>query len=187
MSSSRLDAFKGVIATTELPDLGPGPRPGVLPAGLLTERIASLATSMGIPAPVRTQLQCAALLWHDHHDPAHALAQEDHTSEGSWMHAIVHRREPDYSNSKYWFRKVGRHPRFPRLAEAVASLRAKAENTDLSKKLLPEGEWDPFAFVDACAKAAGRAAQDPAVTRLRQIQALEFDQLLEHLVCSADH
>src|SRR5262249_11090967 len=41
----------------------------------------------------------------------HALAQAhegDKTCD--YWHAIVHRREGDFDNAKYWLRQVGRHP-----------------------------------------------------------------------------
>src|SRR5207245_11135 len=43
-------------------------------------------------------------------DESHTISQGIHTVEGSYWHAIMHRREPDYSNAKHWFRKVGQHP-----------------------------------------------------------------------------
>jgi hypothetical protein len=45
----------------------------------------------------------ATWLWHDFLDEAHKIAQDDESAEGSWLHAIVHRREGDFSNSKYWY------------------------------------------------------------------------------------
>lgn len=41
---------------------------------------------------------------------AHAVAQALPDSTGSMWHAILHRREGDFSNSKYWYRNAGRHP-----------------------------------------------------------------------------
>src|ERR1041384_5983899 len=42
-------------------------------------------------------------------DKSHTVSQGIHSVEGSYWHAIMHRREPDYSNSKYWYRRVPAH------------------------------------------------------------------------------
>ena len=39
---------------------------------------------------------------------AHAIAQADPSTLGSWLHGIVHMVEPDRSNSMYWYRRAGR-------------------------------------------------------------------------------
>src|SRR5687767_13390080 len=53
---------------------------------------------------------CFAGLWlyFDFLDESHAISQDLDTAEGSYWHGILHRREPDYPNAKYWFRRVGR-------------------------------------------------------------------------------
>ena len=79
-------------------------------------------------------------------DEAHKIAQEIRNAEGSYWHAILHRREPDAFNSGYWFRKVGVHPIFEELRkEADASGYARAVR------------WDPLAFIDFCEQARTRA------------------------------
>jgi hypothetical protein len=84
---------------------------------------------------------CHAGLWlyHDFLDESHTISQEVETPTGSFWHAIMHRREPDPSNSKYWWRRVGNHP------------------------VLAELEYgDPVAFVDRCerARAKGNAEEE---------------------------
>ena len=55
---------------------------------------------------------CLAALWlyHDFLDESHRISQSVHGREGSYWHGIMHRREGDYANAKYWFRRVGAHP-----------------------------------------------------------------------------
>jgi hypothetical protein len=94
----------------------------------------------------------------------------------------MHRREPDYWNSKYWWRRVGKHPCFPELARRVAELLEKKVENDLAAKLVPHGDWDAFAFVDACEAAADLPASDARVQLLREIQRIETKIALEHFL-----
>ncbi|SVC14658.1 uncharacterized protein METZ01_LOCUS267512, partial [marine metagenome] len=43
------------------------------------------------------------LLWNDALDSSHKIVQNIGTKTGNYWHAIMHRRENDYSNAKYWF------------------------------------------------------------------------------------
>jgi hypothetical protein len=57
-----------------------------------------------IPALLQALLLDAAGDW----DSAHMIAQNDFTSEGSWVHAYLHRKEGDLSNAGYWYSSAGR-------------------------------------------------------------------------------
>ena len=60
-------------------------------------------------------------------------------------------------------------------------LTAQKQNA-LASQLIRNGEWDAFAFIKACEEASDLKSSDPRVMLLRQIQAIESEALLEHLV-----
>lgn len=39
---------------------------------------------------------------------AHALVQDDASSEAAWVHAHLHRIEGDVDNAAYWYRRAGK-------------------------------------------------------------------------------
>lgn len=84
---------------------------------------------------IRPISKAALYLWNDDLNQAHLLAQEIESATGSLIHAIMHRRQADFSNSKYWFRQVGAHPVFINLVHEFSG-------------------WDPVSFVDRCQQVA---------------------------------
>jgi hypothetical protein len=49
-------------------------------------------------------------LWHDLHgdwDTAHRIIQQLSDVHAMWIHAYLHRKEPDLSNARYWYRNAG--------------------------------------------------------------------------------
>ncbi len=140
----------GVLLADRLPDLGPG-------SPNLAARAALLAVDAS-PA-------CRAGLWllHDFLDESHSISQDLPSKEGSFWHAIMHRREPDLSNSKYWWRQVGSHEVLDRLREDAPAL-GYAFST-------------PFAFVDFCeqVRGTGTAGEDLA----KRVQMLEWQLLFD--------
>ncbi|MCA9079697.1 MAG: hypothetical protein KDA58_04020 [Planctomycetaceae bacterium] len=111
------------------------------------------------------------------HEYSQSIEGEGRHVAGDFWHGIMHRREPDYHNSKYWFRRVGQHPVFPELAEQAATILANTtEAADWSHRLT-RGGWDSFAFVDLCQRAA-RDEDSPLGIAARQIQLTEMLLLL---------
>ena len=116
-------------------------------------------------------IQSTALLWHDHLDESHNFSQDISSADGSFLHGIMHRREPDYSNAKYWFNRVGAHPAYPEILERVTPLVA-----DTSLENLAVTEWDSAAMVDA---VSGTRSGSNEYELLQQVQRAEFEVLLE--------
>jgi hypothetical protein len=126
---------------------------------------------------------CLSGLWllHDFLDESHKLSQEIDTPDGSFWHAIMHRREGDFENSKYWFRRVGRHPVFGRLGQRVQIVAADVADASASlgeTRLHGSGEWDPFAFVDLCEAVVRGRSRDSDLCL--DIQQAEWELLFDH-------
>src|SRR5437763_62058 len=115
-SSPALEKLRPLMATPDLPELGPGPRASVLPMTTLNQRLDEFLRQAPSAVAAHEFVRAAVLLWHDHLDAAHQIAQDLPGPDGSFLHGIMHRREPDYGNAKYWFQRVGRHPCFEPLA-----------------------------------------------------------------------
>ena len=115
-------------------------------------------------------------LYHNFLEDSHKLSQSIDTPTGSYWHGIMHRREPDFSNSKYWFRKVGIHPVFEALQRDAASL-ARGQDTS-ALFLVEQGTWDPFAFVDLCEACLSGQSSDKMLCR--EIQQREWELLFEY-------
>ena len=128
------------------------------------------------------------LLWTDALDVSHVVSQQIHTKTGSYWHGIMHRREPDYSNSKYWFGRVGNHPVFPDLRQkAVDLLTANGTKSevlsDIASTIEKKEDWDSFTFVDWC-QVAGRSNDqslpEDSAQFLQELQTVEFELLLDY-------
>ena len=127
-------------------------------------------------------IKSGLLLWNDALDESHNISQGLGNQTGSYWHGIMHRREPDYSNSKYWFGRVGTHPIFPALRERALELFKGTPNpsdalAEIGGTIETQEAWDSYQFIDWCQAAEGDSDSD--VTRfLQQVQAEEIKLLL---------
>jgi hypothetical protein len=174
MSEQIFAQLKLLLATDEPPELGPGPRAGVMSEAMLNSKMDSLLATTRLSSTRQQLVRSLVLLWHDHLDASHTISQGIENPDGSFVHAIMHRREPDAWNSKYWWRRVGSHAAFPEISQRVSKLLA-GEKSDLVKRLVPGGKWDACAFVDACDAATDKSL----IQALREVQRIETKALLE--------
>lgn len=93
--------------------------------------------------PEFPMLHAAAWLYVDELDRAHRICQDQGSGAGAFLHAIVHRREGDFWNSKYWWRRAGTLPSL----------------------LL---DVDPFKFVDVVEVSDGDSDPDPDLIEVQR-------------------
>ncbi len=108
---------------------------------------------------------------------SHAISQELHGADGAYWHALMHRREMDFSNSMYWFRRVGVHPIYASLQAAAREMADGAPHPS-ARFLKTNTAWDAFAFVDLCEES--QAGRSPCEALCRRVQQREWQLLFDH-------
>ncbi len=143
-----------------------------------------LVPNMKSPADALS-VKAGLYLVNDYIEAAHVAAQAaDETGQNTtaaYWHGIMHRREPDYDNARYWFRRVGAHAVFSAIGgEAAGLMRDEAFSRRLRCPAVIDGHgrWDPMAFIDLC-EECGRTWDDRAQAA-GQLQEIEMRHLLKY-------
>jgi hypothetical protein len=88
----------------------------------------------------------------DELDAAHAIFQDDPSPQGSYWHGMLHRREGDLFNARYWYQRAGRVRGLPRMADfsaeallrlCEADAKGRAPTSDIEAALeMQRTEWE---------------------------------------------
>jgi hypothetical protein len=167
-------AVRDLLAPDFLPPLGPGTPNDRFRASLISLQIDTAFAPRGVRDREMAAC-CLAGLWllHGFLDESHKISQEIETTSGSYWHGLMHRREPDFGNAKYWFRRVGTHSVFEPLRRFAAKLASNAPHQ--AAFLARQSTWDPVAFVDLCETSIEENA--PCQQLCRKVQRVEWDLL----------
>lgn len=171
--------FAPLLKTDRCRPLGPGK-----PQSSNREKLRDLEPQAAlahakIVDPAMAELCCSAVwLLYDFLEESHRRSQRVDTESGSYWHGIMHRREPDYPNAKYWFRRVGDHPIYPELRKAARQLAREADVDDTIAPLQTQTQWDPFMFIDMVEAVEERRSHNAKL--LQQIQQYEWERLFDY-------
>jgi hypothetical protein len=171
-------------------------RPALYPAEewdeLLDIKISKLALEAGesIQAEYASLVKAGLHLMNESLDKSHSLSQGIDNTTASYWHGIMHRMEGDYSNAKYWFRMVGKHPVFILLHQQARQEHQQSESNSIIngslksqlEKLMAGPVWDPYVFIDLVQHQVNVAQEDGAEELLKQIQSIEMKLLLQYSI-----
>ncbi|MFI4860062.1 MAG: hypothetical protein ACIAXF_05205 [Phycisphaerales bacterium JB063] len=140
----------------------------LLPTDPAPPEVVSLVQSVVDHPALAPHLGVQAGLWLyvDELDKSHDCSQALPGPTGCYWHAIMHRREGDFNNAKYWYRKAGAHPAMNHIDLAGGT----AAGSDMA-------EYDAIEFVDRVARADAR--HEPDSPDLVALQHHEWKALFE--------
>ncbi len=182
---SRFDpqSYGPVVATllegAPLNELGPGTANARV-HDALKALTSEILTGGAVLHDRQMALACIAALWlrHDYWDQSHNVLQDLDMPEGSYWHGILHRREPDFGNARYWMRRVGTHAVYGPLLVGARRLTVEAKPAPAAAFLLEQKLWDPGSFIGLCEEALDDSP--PLNTLVKRIQCLEWELLFDH-------
>jgi hypothetical protein len=125
-------------------------------------------------APDATAAMAGLWLYFSCFEEAHELVSKSESRECELWHAILHRQEPDAGNAAYWFRKVGTHPAYSKIAQAATRVVEKIPRAEFRL-----GKWDPFAFIAFCERARTQPGSSQEQAAL-EIQRAEWQILFDY-------
>ena len=103
-------------------------------------------------------------------DEAHRIVQSDTSGPGAYLHGMIHRREGDLDNARYWFRRTGRLGFFADLHRAACSV---------SPEMAKQEDWDPYLFVGLAEQA--KFGDTDLLPHCVALQKVEFDGVFDAL------
>lgn len=152
------------------------------------QMLDGVAPEQLLTAPVKSKEHADAMLgglwlWHDALDECHRIVQDIASPTGSFWHAIMHRREGDFSNSKYWYRRCASHQVVRMMGSVASSLAGEHLPDRLVGGAIGSG-WGSGGFVDLVAAVHNKPADPRRVIAIRFQQA-EWQALFEYCACEA--
>lgn len=132
-------------------------------------------------------VQGALYLYLDCFEEAHNVANaHEGTWQGNWLHAILHRREPDAANAKYWYARVQAPETDYRIigwaAREVLGAKPPEGLEALAEAVRKSGSWEPEVFTDLCDRYRKEDPASPAYRLLALLQGIEWEGYLKSVL-----
>lgn len=167
--------YQELVVCGPTPDSATKLLDGVTPEQLLTLPVKNSDDASALLA--------GAWLWLDGLHECHAIAQDLIGPTGAFWHAIMHRREGDFSNARYWYGRCQDH-RARRLVSAMAMDVVGRHTRDKSILKIVAGEYNPEALVDLV-QSVHQHPDDPRRGSAVRLQQVEWEALFYHCAYEA--
>jgi hypothetical protein len=161
------NAYSSLVVEGGTPTMARDLLEGVKPEQLIVGSASSLVAPNAMLAGL--------WLWHDGLEESHRISQSMHDATGSFWHAIMHRREGDFSNSKYWYAKTSGHPLYETLAREAGDAINHLPADKRLLRIVAIG-WNANALVDLV-ESVHENPKDPAYKAAVELQRLEWKVL----------
>lgn len=161
-----------IIQSAPMPGLGAGPRCAATAQAV--EKFLKRSSLAGSKQAAALWLLAGEL------ERSHSASQSIKDRDGSYWHGIMHRREGDFSNAKYWFRQTSAHPVIPRLIATISQDLVQSQSTLQS---LPADQLkDPTLFLDSLVDRVQQAERNHVQWKdpLQKICWWEWQLLFDH-------
>ena len=108
--------------------------------------------------------------YHNALDDSHKQAARDEGDPAAYWHGMVHRREGDFENARYWMRRAGEQPVFQEMHSRAS---------DAAPHMGRQGHWDPFLFINLCEQY--KYGETDYKKEIAHLQRVEFEVMFDYV------
>ena len=131
---------------------------------------ALLGGAAPLPQAPLPLLRAGLFYFHNALADAHKEVSKAESPEASYWHGMVHRREGDFENARYWMRRTGEHPAFQEM---------QSRASDASPNMAKQYGWDPFLFIHLCEQY--KYGETTYKKELGHLQKVEFSVIFDYV------
>lgn len=130
---------------------------------------ADLAGGRKVASPLMLALARAGLVYAcDSLEESHMIVQGISGDEAAYWHGMIHRREGDFENARYWFRRTGTLAVFAEIHRAASAV---------SSVVAAQSNWDPYLYTGLCEQE--KYGEEDVRDQLVKLQIIEFRAMLD--------
>lgn len=122
------------------------------------------------PAAPAELVRAGLFYYHNALEDSHKQAAKATGDIASYWHGMVHRREGDFDNARYWMRRAGEQPVFQEM---------QARAGDACPNMSRQANWDPFLFTHLCEQY--KYGETTYKKEIGQLQRVEFAAMFDYV------